>query len=109
MRRPQGRRYEGEMGREVGVLTEAQGPFEQGESPGQVALAEGQLTNLARGIHEARGVSHHLRNPQPFFSKGPALSECAQLSMALGEVGTGEHGGQEGLAEALVAPCTLKG
>ena len=31
----------GKQSREVRVLTEAHGPFEQGECPGQVALAEG--------------------------------------------------------------------
>ena len=47
---------------------------------------------------------NRLGNPQPFFPEGTALSERAQLGMALGEVGTGQHGGQLGLTEALAAP-----
>ena len=39
----------------------------------------------------------------------PPLSEHAQLGMAHGEPGTGGHGGQENLAEALVALRTLEG
>ena len=35
--------------------------------------------------------------------KGPTLDEQAQLSMAPGEEGTGDHGGQVRLAEALGA------
>ena len=97
------------MDREVRVLTEAHGPFEQGEGPGQVALAEGQQTDPPRGHHEARGVSHRLGNPEPFFPEGTALGERAQLGMAPGEVGTGGHGGQEDLAEALVAPRPVEG
>ena len=44
VRRAQGRSHPGEIEREVCVLTDAHGPFEQGECPGQVALAEGQQT-----------------------------------------------------------------
>ena len=109
VRRPQGRSHPGEIGREVRVLTDAHGPFEQGECPGQVALAEGQQTNPPRGKHEARGVSNRLGNPQPFFPEGPALGERAQLGMAPGEPGTGVHGGQEDLTEALAAPRPLEG
>ena len=109
VRRTQGRSHPGEIEREVRVLTEAHGPFEQGEGPGQVALAEGQQTDPPRGKHEARGVRNRLGNPQPFFPEGPALGERAQLGMAPGEVGTGVHGGQDELAEALVAPRPLEG
>ena len=49
-------------------------------------------------------MRHHLSDPQPFFPKGLARSEQAQLGMAPGEVGTGDHGGQEDLTEALSAP-----
>ena len=109
IRRPQGRSHPGEIEREVRVLTDAHGPFEQGERPGQVALAEGQQTDPPRGKHEAPGVSHRLGNPEPFFPEGPALGEHAQLGMAPGEPGTGEHGGQEGLTEALAAPRPVEG
>ena len=108
IRRPQGRSYPGEIGWEVRVLTDAHGPFEQGERPGQVALAEGQQTDPPRGIHQARGVSNRLGNLEPFFPEGPALGERAQLGMAPGEVGTGEHGGQDD-AEALAAPRPVEG
>ena len=49
------------------------------------------------------GVIHFLSNPEPFFPEGPALGKRAQLGMAPGEVGTGGHGGQDDLAEALAA------
>ena len=54
-------------------------------------------------------MSDRLGNPEPFFPEGPALGERAQLGMARGEAGTGVHGGQENLAEALVAPRPLEG
>ena len=41
IRRPQGRSHPGEKGREVRFLADAYGPFEQGECPVQVTLAEG--------------------------------------------------------------------
>ena len=41
--------------REVRVLTEAHGPFEQGERPGQVALAEGQQTDPPEAIMRLAG------------------------------------------------------
>ena len=72
----------GEQGWEAGVLTEAHGPFEPGERPGQIALAEGQQTDPPRGQHEAARVRHRLGNPQPFVPEEPALSERAQLGMA---------------------------
>jgi hypothetical protein len=50
-----------------------------------------------------------LGHPQPFFPEGTALGECAQLGMALGEVGTGAHGRQESLAEVLVTLRPLHG
>ena len=96
IRRAQGRSHPGEPDREVRVLTEAHGPFEPGEGPGQVALAEGQHTHPPRGKHQAPGVSSRLGNPEPFFPEGTALGEHAQLGMAPGEVGTGDHGGQVG-------------
>ena len=109
VRRPQGRSHPGEIDWEVRVLTDAHGPFEQGECPGQVALAEGQQTDPPRGKHEAGGVINRLGNPQPFFPEGTALSERAQLGMAPGEAGTGDHGGQDDLTEALVAPRPVEG
>ncbi len=92
VRRPQGRSYPGEHDREVRILTDAYGPFEPGESPGQVALAEGHQTDPPRGNHKARGVRHRLGNPQPLFAESPALGECSQLGMAPGEVDTGAYG-----------------
>ena len=109
IRRPQGRSHHGEIDREVRLLTDAHGPFEQGERPGQVALAEGQQTEPHEAIHQARGVIHRLGNPEPFVPEGTALGERAQLGMAPGEVGTGDHGGQDDLPEALVAPRPLEG
>ena len=58
-------------------MTDAHGPFEPGESPGQVALAEGQQTDPVIGPHEACGMRHRLGNPQPFFTEGRALGERA--------------------------------
>ena len=58
---------------------------------------------------QARGVLHRLGDPQPFVPEGPALGERPQLGMAPGEVGTGEHGGQDGAAEALAAPPPVEG
>ena len=77
----QGRSRPGEIYWEDRLLTETHGPFESGECPGHVALAEGQQTDRARDPHQAEGVIHHLGDPQPFFPKGPALSEHAQLGM----------------------------
>jgi hypothetical protein len=54
-------------------------------------------------------VSDRLGNPQPFVPESPALRKRAQLGMAPGEVGTGEHGGQDELTEALVAPRPVEG
>ena len=48
-------------------------------------------------------------NPEPFVPEGPALSERPELSMAMGEAGMGEHGGQEGLTEVLAAPRPVEG
>jgi hypothetical protein len=48
-------------------------------------------------------VINFLSNPQPFFPEGPALGERAQLGMAPGKVGTGEHGGQDDLTKVLAA------
>ena len=45
VRHPQGRSHLGELCREVHVLTDAYGPFEQRERSVQVALAEGQQTS----------------------------------------------------------------
>ena len=52
---------------------------------------------------------NRLGNPEPFFPEGPALGERAQLGMAHGEAGTGVHGGQDDLTEALVAPRPVEG
>ena len=54
-------------------------------------------------------MRRRLGDPEPFFAEGRALGERPQLGMARGESGTGEHGGQEDLTEALVAPSPLEG
>ena len=59
----QGRSYPGKITREVCLATNADAPFEPGECPAQVTLAEGQLTNPKQGDHEARGMLHLLGNP----------------------------------------------
>jgi hypothetical protein len=53
-------------------------------------------------------VRNGLGNPEPFFPEGPALGARAQLGMTPGEVGAGEHGGQEDLPAALATPCPLE-
>ena len=54
-------------------------------------------------------MSNRLGNPQPFVPEGTALGERAQLGMARGEAGTGVHGGQDDLTEALVVLRPLEG
>ena len=44
---PKAAAMQGKIERNVHLLTDAHGPFEHGECPGQVALAEGQQTNPA--------------------------------------------------------------
>ena len=90
------------------VLKESDGAFEPRNGPRQVALEKGQLTDPRRGKHQAAGVRSGLGNPQPFFHEGTALGEQAQLGLALGQVGTREHRGQENHAEALAAPCPVE-
>ena len=77
VRRTQGHSHHGEPDREVLVLTDAHGPFEQRKGPGQVALAEGQQTDPPRGKHEAARVRHRLGNPQPFVPEDIAFGERA--------------------------------
>src|SRR5215475_3331327 len=69
VRRAQGHSRLGEPDREARVLTDAHGPFEQGERPAQVALTEGQQTDPPIGKHEARGVSHRLGDLKPFVTE----------------------------------------
>jgi hypothetical protein len=54
-------------------------------------------------------VRHRLSNLQPFCPEGATLSEHSQFGMACGEPGTGVHGRQGDLPEALVAPCAIEG
>jgi hypothetical protein len=54
-------------------------------------------------------MRNRLGNSEPFFPEGTALGEHAQLGMTRGEKGTGEYGGQEDLAEALMALRPLEG
>ena len=106
IRRTQGRSHPGEIDREFRVLTDGHSPFEQGECPAQIALAEGQQTDPPRGIHEARRVSHRLGDPEPFFPEGPALGEGAQLSMARrrGGHGRARRAGRPGRSARSAAP-----
>ena len=101
--------HSGEKDGEIRILTDAHSPFERRKGPGQVALAEGQQTEPVIGPHKAAGVIDRLGDPQPFFPQHIALGERAQLSMTRGKEGTGVHGGQEDLTEALAAPRALEG
>jgi hypothetical protein len=56
-----------EKGGQTHILTDAYGPFERRESPGQVALAEGQQTDPVIGSHKAARVIDRLGDLQPFF------------------------------------------
>ena len=51
---------------------------------------------------------HRLGNLQSFVCEGPALREHAELGMAPGEPGTGEHRRQVHLPEALIAPWAIE-
>src|SRR5262249_25528570 len=95
IRRAQGRSRPGQIGREVRVLTDIYSSFEQGERPRQVTLAEEQLlTKSVRGKPEAPSMRSRLGIAKPFVPESTALSEGAQLGMALGEIGTGGYVGQ---------------
>src|SRR5712691_5790513 len=54
-------------------------------------------------------MSNRLGNPEPFVPEGSSLSERAQLGLAPPEEGTGAHGGQDELTEALAAPRPVEG
>ena len=99
----------GEKELKARVLTEAHGPIEEGEGSVQVTLAEGQQSDPPEGPHEAPGVVNLLGNPEPFIPEGPALGECAELGMAPGQEGTGLHGEQKDLAEALTVTLPTEG
>src|SRR5262249_42442565 len=58
--------------------------------------------------HETREMRNRFGRLEPFVPEGTALSEGAQLGMAGGEAGTGLHGGQEALPEALAARRTVE-
>jgi hypothetical protein len=73
-------------------MTEPHSPFEQGECPGQVALAKKQYPEPMRGIHESSRMGDHLGYPEPLFPKAPTRGKHAEFSIAHGEVGRGEHG-----------------
>ena len=51
IRRAQVRTDLGEKGRKVCILADAHGPFEQGQCPRQIALAESQQADLPTGKH----------------------------------------------------------
>lgn len=50
-----------------------------------------------------------LGNLEPFVSAGPAFGEQTELGMVPGKLRTGVHGGQEHLAQALVALYAFEG
>src|SRR5262245_43608996 len=89
-------------------MTDAHSSFEQGECPGQVAVAEGQQADSPRGKHQIAGGINRLGNSEPFCPEGSTHGEQAQLGMTRGEPGTRDHSGQEGLPKVLVAPRTLE-
>ena len=72
-------------------------------------MAEGQQTKPMIGNHEAGGVRDRLGNPQPFFPRALPSANMPELGMAPGKLGTGGHGGQDDLAEALVGPHPVEG
>src|SRR5215831_17577351 len=102
----QGYSHQGKVGGGVHILTEAHSTLEQEERFGQVTLAEGQHADAPTGKHEAGGVIDRSSNMQPFFPEAHSFSERAQLGMARGKPGTGKHGGQDDLTEALAVPRT---
>ena len=53
VRLPQGRGDPGEVGGEICLVTDLPGPFELGECPGQVALAEGEEAESLIGHEQA--------------------------------------------------------
>ena len=88
--------------------THAHRPFERGEYPRQVTLAQGQQADPPIRTEETRGVSGRLGEPEPFLPEDATLGEHPQLGMARGEVGTGVHCGHEDVTEALVAARLIK-
>jgi hypothetical protein len=54
-------------------------------------------------------VVNLLGNPEPFLPEGPALGEGTELGMAPGQEGTGLHGEQKNLAEALTVTLPTEG
>src|SRR5262249_15928203 len=91
IRRAQGRSRPGQIGREVRVLTDTYSSFEQGERPPQATLPAEQRTKSVRGKPEPPSIRSRLGIAKSFVPESMALSECAQLGMALGEIGTGGY------------------
>ena len=81
----------------------------RGRALGRSPWRREQQTNRPRGKHQTSGVSHRLGNPEPFVPNDATFGEHAQFGMAPGEVGTGGHGGQEHLAEALMTSRIAEG
>ena len=104
----QGRSHPGEIEWKVRVPTDAHGAFEQGERPGQVALAKEQHAYPMRGKHQACGVSKRLGDPESFFPEGSALGEQCPAGHGTGRGCTGVHGGQGDSTEALGAARTVE-
>ena len=71
-------------------------------------MADGQQTKPPRGKYQAPGVSHRLRDSEPFFPESGALGERARLGMADGEPSPGVHGGENNSGEVLVTPHPLE-
>src|SRR5882724_1258165 len=97
------------MGGDVCLATEAHGPFEKGQCPGQVALTQGQQTDGIIGLHEAQRVLNLLSNPEPFLPGSGTFGEHTQLGMAPREAGTRGYTVEENIAEAFRTWRTLKG
>jgi hypothetical protein len=67
------------------------------------------VTTVVIGSHQAAGVRHRFGNLERFFPECTALSEQAELSMAHGELGPGDHGGRVGKPKTLVGWRFLEG
>jgi hypothetical protein len=89
-----------EIGREVRLLTDVDGSFEQGECPGQVPLAEVDQPKPMIGPREAVGVRQCLGKLSSFFPQRPSHRKHAELRMAQGEEGPREDRRRGALANA---------
>ena len=83
-------------------MADTEGPFELGEGPAQVTLAQGQQTTPNRPPSGSQGAPPPRQSAALRRRRRP-LTEGAQFGMAPGKPGTGLHGGQDHLAKALTA------